>query len=262
MPAPDRASWTLVTTYQRSHEQLLDQLAAAAGRVWRRVGPVEDAQLAAWLDGVLPVVEAGRRRAAGSAVAYLSAYLERAGLAAPLVDVDAVAAAVREGVPLDEVYSRPVITVRSALSDGAPLGDALREGAARAVMTIRTDAGLAARDASHEVLSRSRVVGYRRVTDGNACELCVLASTQRYHRGDLSPIHPACGCSVVPIIGDRDPGHVIDRDAVAWLKASGASTDGLPLGERYRQAVAVSTHGEYGPTLHAAGDHFTGPAGF
>lgn len=47
------------------------------------------------------------------------------------------------------------------------------------------------------------IVGYERVPDGNACDLCDLASGQRYTRGDLMPIHDGCGCGVEPLTEDQ-----------------------------------------------------------
>lgn len=63
------------------------------------------------------------------------------------------------------------------------------------------------------------IVGWRRVTEPGACEFCLLASTQRYHTKDLHPLHEHCRCSVAPVVGLKDPGHVLNKDLLQRLKA-------------------------------------------
>jgi hypothetical protein len=112
----------------------------------------------------------------------------------------------------------------------------------------------AARDAM--VHHSSRIVGYRRVTDGNACRRCLLASTQRYHVGDLLPIHPRCGCTVVPIVGTTDPGHVIDEETLRRLN-DGDLEGARDAARRFNEEVEIGDHGELGPVLQPAGAHPT-----
>lgn len=47
------------------------------------------------------------------------------------------------------------------------------------------------------------IVGYERIPDGDACELCNLAAGQRYKTDDLMPIHNLCGCGVEPVMGNE-----------------------------------------------------------
>jgi hypothetical protein len=119
---------------------------------------------------------------------------------------------------------------------------------------------LAARDTANRVISTTpRVVGYRRVLgSGVNCGLCIVASTQRYGRDDLMPIHPNCGCTVEPIIGQTAPPKVLDKGRVDLIKSQLRSED-LPY---TRQAmsrlridvdelptVEIVDHPELGPTL-------------
>jgi hypothetical protein len=115
-------------------------------------------------------------------------------------------------------------------------------------------------------------VGYRRVLEGAySCGLCILASTQRYHKQDLMPVHPGCDCSVAPIIGTQDPGRTINDQMVLDVHAAiqdrfGTSEPG-GRGIRtaddlvdYRDLLITHEHGEIGPVLARRGDHFEGPS--
>lgn len=95
------------------------------------------------------------------------------------------------------------------------------------------------------------------------CALCMVASTQRYHKRDLAPIHPGCDCIVKTVTADYDPGQVIDEErlerihdlveeAVGRADRSGRAVD-------YRKIIIANDHGEIGPVLGFRGQRFTGP---
>lgn len=95
---------------------------------------------------------------------------------------------------------------------------------------------------------------YRRVLTGREnCALCVVASTQRYYRGDLLPIHPGCDCDVQPLPPGLAVNQVIDEDLLEQVHQ--ITADRLGVSDRggrtpdYRKLLTVSEHGEYGPTL-------------
>ena len=97
------------------------------------------------------------------------------------------------------------------------------------------------------------------------------------------PIHNHCDCGVAPIIGERDPGQVINRQLLNDLKSSGGSQswkdrsisvdeDGVIRHRRIETVdgerrevfgdplnVAVRQHGELGPVLTDRAQHFAGP---
>lgn len=230
--------------YQAAHLRLIETAAAALLALWARNPALDDAQLAQWLGQTVPLVRTTRRQAVGLAAGYIGAVT---GETLP-VDAEQVAAGLRGGVGVAAVYSRPTITLRAKLAEGLDYSAAVKAAAARLDATARGDVALAARQGAHEAMAQSsRIVGYRRVTDGKACMLCLTASTQRYHIADLMPIHSRCGCTIAPIIGAADPGHILDRELLDRLKG-------------VRTPVAVHEHGELGPVLTEAGQHFTGPA--
>lgn len=227
---------------------------------WRQLGNVDEAAARAFVAAVVPVVESVQATSVAATRAYLAAAIGET------VEVDIGAALTARGVPAVEVYRRPVIVARTALAEGLPWAQAMRLAGERVVQLAETDVALAARSAATQTMrASSRVVGYRRVTDGQACPLCSLAATQRYHIEQLMPIHGRCGCTVAPIVGDVDPGRIIDAAAHERLKAQGVidarTEQRRGARELAAERTAVHEHGELGPVLSDAGHDFTGPAG-
>ncbi len=205
----------MATPEQFALQQALARLRAALTRVvaeaWDRLPGYNEADVAPFVDLVVPIVIAAQTRAASLTSAMLARQL---GTAPFPVSVDLLTgAALRAGVAPREVYGRPFITTWSALGRGDKWTDAVGAGRARLLGTANIDVQLAMRATARDAMrADSRVTGYQRSPDGAACELCLLASTQRYHSDDLMPIHNNCGCTVEPIIGNEDSGQVIDPE--------------------------------------------------
>ena len=121
------------------------------------------------------------------------------------------------------------------------------------------DVASAARNAHQEVLQKTPkkvVVGFRRVvhpelSKSGSCGLCIVASTMKYTRGDLLPIHAGCNCETVEIynIDGRiiDPGQQInEEDLFVFYREAKGSTRGWDL-KRWKYKIV--DHPEYGPTL-------------
>lgn len=254
---------TIALRYQATLLVMRDRAAATATAVWDQHGGIDDQALAAFTAGVVPVITASQTAAAQLTNVYIGNYVGAATgdpPTSPPVNLDELVAGLRAGAAPSDVYTRPVVEARSMLSRGGRLVDALAAARARVTQTASTDVMLAARASATESMVReSRIVGYRRVADGRACPLCLTASTQRYHSGDLMPIHPHCGCSVAPIIGSRDPGQVLNkglRDRLATADPDLATRD--DPSKLYHELAVVHEHGELGPVLYRAGDHFAG----
>lgn len=219
---------------------------------------------AAWQAQAVPLVEAAQQQAAAQTNAYLTATLsEQLGEQLDPLELDLSAvtgAGVRNGVSPGAVYHRPVATARTLEADGLPRSEALRRGQQRAQTLAATDLQLASTHTSRAVLEAAgaRVWGYRRILSGSkVCGMCVVASTQRYHREDLMPIHPGCKCDVAPIVGDEDPGRVINQDLLDSAHQAVAERFGISnrAARGYNDVLLkVFNHGEYGPTLARAGD--------
>lgn len=274
------------------------QILVTLARMWAQLGSYRDADAQRFLVMALPFIQAGQQHASALTSAYLSRTLSNlAGQNVPVAisSSDVTGTALRGVDPVD-VYMRPFQQVWTELSQGRPLVDAVRSGVNRLNAIAATDLQLATTRTAQATLStRRNVVGYRRVLTGaENCGLCVVASTQRYHKADLLPIHPRCDCVVAPIIGDEDPGQVINSamltegslptqqnrqgvdvyssdhlidlgnllpDVHAAIKdAFGKSSADSRTAIDYRHVITVHHHGEIGPVLTVKGQTFSGPS--
>lgn len=270
--AVDPATLTVINRYVDQNIALRQRVTSFVERAWGSLDSWRDADIDRFVNAVVPVIEAGQVQTAALTDAYLAAVestitglpVRPVGIPANLVIDEAV-----RGVATDAVYARTGPTVWTALSQGAPVSAAVEKGLQRAVSMASTDLQLAKTHSSRHVLSKKDgVVGYRRVLEGaKSCALCIVASSQRYHRDKLLPIHGGCDCGVLPIYGDRDPGQVIDPDTLSGVHDSiserfGGVTesarggDGVPA---YRDVLLTHEHGELGPILAVKGQAFTGP---
>jgi hypothetical protein len=235
--------------------RLHETLVMGVRRAWRSIPDVSDASMVQWLRLILPMVNGAQRQSATIMATYLAALVAELTATAPVhrgVDPALVTGPViRNGVPPEVVYQRPIITARVLLAKGVGGAEVFRRAERRAVQLATTDVQLARTHAARATLAADpRVVGYRRAVTGNGtCVMCMTASTQRYHRSELLPIHPGCGCSVAPIIGTEDPGRVINERLLAELHNE---PNGQP-----NPKVETYQHGEYGPTLAIAGQYHT-----
>jgi hypothetical protein len=142
-----------------------------------------------------------------------------------------------------------------------PLTEAVARGERRAKLIGLTDLELAVTHTVRERLAEEpRYRYYRRVLTGaENCGLCVVASTQRYRKGDLMPIHPNCDCVVEPLPDDAP--HVIDRDLLESAHQAIAETFGRSAVDGrsidYRKIITVQNHSEMGPLLTVSRHKFS-----
>lgn len=208
-----------------------------------------------------------KRQASSLSLAYYREIAKNEGERFRSANIPATAlttSALRNGVSGTTVYERPFVEMWTALKTGKSVTQAIEAGAIRArslatteIQLAKRNAGLVARNAN------DRIVGYLRTLSGSEnCALCYVASTQRYRRGDLLPIHPGCDCGEQPIYGDSDPGQVIDEQLLESTHEAIAQRFGISdRGARaidYR-LIEVREHGELGPVLTVRGQRFTGP---
>jgi hypothetical protein len=272
---PDAA---VVAAYQSQTDALRAQVAALVAAAWDGLGSWRDSNVGPFLKDAVPLVLAGQRQMLSLTLGYLAAQRVAAlGRSIP-VAVNAAAvtgAAARNGVDPADVYRRPFSLVWRQLADlprvpGA-VEQAIDAGRKRLEQTVLTDLQLTKVQASQRVAEQDRaIVGYQRVLEGpHSCALCIVASTQRYHRVRRLDVHPGCDCSVRPIYGDEDPGQLLDptrladvhdrieqRFGVSNSAARGIPSRGLP---DYRNVLITHDHGELGPVLGVRGQPFTGP---
>lgn len=256
----------LTTAYGQSATQIRGKMLAFLLALWSGLPDYRDASAAGFIRQAVPVVSGAQQQIAHLTASFLSLLLSaQTGTKVPPVTVRPQDVAKLRGVNPAELYQRPFVQVYTELSKGTPFPAAVERGRIRLVDLASTDAQLAkTHTAQRAMRGNPRVSGYRRVLNGpENCGLCVIASTQRYHKADLLPIHPGCDCGLAPIIGDDDPGQVLDRGLVEGAHAAIADRFGqADRGGRqldYRKVLLVQQHGEIGPVLTVKGQHFTGP---
>ncbi|MGD9797118.1 MAG: hypothetical protein AB7H43_10760 [Acidimicrobiia bacterium] len=258
----------LARQYQQRYGAIRNRAQAAASLAWARTGGLTDGDADRLAEVVSRIVLSAELATTRLVRAFLQAQLDED------LDIDAeltTGAALRNGVDPLEVYRRPAVNARVAVALGHTFDEAMARAGQRASVLAQTDVALSQRAAiSLATDATPRIVGYRRVLTGRSCAFCATASTQRYRRGELMPLHPRCDCSVAPMIGDRDPGHVINRPLLRQLKSAG-NASGDPQywksrhlavdadGTVHLPEIVVHEHGELGPYLQGAEHHFTGP---
>ena len=254
---PDLDSLNRLTEAYDSQVHAIRQQITAFGQAYwdslphYRASAVED-----MIQAITPRVTAGQLRIADLTRAYLAQCARELGwkVVLPPIDQDEIRSA--RGVDPRVVYRRPAVDVYTALAAGKPLPQAAAEGRLRLTQLIGGDMQLAKVHASRQSMRGYPEEGqfYRRVLTGREnCALCVVASTQRYFRGDLLPIHPGCDCDVQPLPPGLAVNQVIDEDLLEQVHQ--ITADRLGVSDRggrtpdYRKLLTVSEHGEYGPTL-------------
>lgn len=232
------------------------------------LGSWHDTDVEHFLDQAVPIIQAGQQTLAELTAVYVASTVG-AETEVPTLPVDAVTD-LRAGAAVAEVYTRPFVTVRTALARGKRLPEAVHDGQVRlgqiAELDLQQAYAHASRDAMTGLPEGARPAWWARVPVGEYdCALCLIAATQRYQRGDLNPIHPACDCVVKPLTARTDPGQVIapellDRVHAAVAEMTGTTDRGARAPDYRKLALNMTgRHGELGAVLRNPGDHFTGP---
>jgi len=229
--------------YQDRSARVREMIGAQLAGLWLGLGGYRDADVDRFVRVAVPKVKAGQIATARLTAQYLGG---------PVLPRERIWAA-RPVDPL-VVYRRPAVKVYTLLSEGARLTDAVTQATGLLADLSSSDMQLALRLQSQHSLSSQGFTRYRRVLSGREdCGRCAIASTNTYSTADLLPIHPHCDCTVEPVEDDFSvdlSGLSLSSDRAA-LVADGASLESL---------VAVREHGELGPVIAWASDHFTGPA--
>lgn len=254
---PDLDSLNRLTeAYDSQVHSIRQQITAFGQAYWDSLPHYRASAVEDMIQAITPRVTAGQLRIADLTRAYLAQCARELGwkVVLPSIDQDEIRGA--RGIDPRVVYRRPAVDVYTALAAGKPLPQAAAEGRLRLTQLIGGDMQLAKVHASRQSMRGYPEEGqfYRRVLTGREnCALCVVASTQRYYRGDLLPIHPGCDCGVQPLPPGLAVNQVIDEDLLEQVHQ--ITADRLGVSDRggrtpdYRKLLTVSEHGEYGPTL-------------
>lgn len=211
---PDAELVAMIEAYQIRLNALADQAAAMIRDAFLSLPEVRDHLLADFAKEAKVIVDAAR--------------LEGADLASGLVSV--LADEIPKAAILkfeDVAYDAPFLRTWHQLKQGESFPDARLSGASEAEIIGHN----AAHDGAMNRMGHTglRVVGARRVLSPNACEWCQVVSVQRYRSVESASFGHGgahnkknCKCSVVTIMGKRDPGLTLNKRRYADLKASGA----------------------------------------
>lgn len=267
----------LTAAHQTTTKQIRDRTLALTAARWDASPDYRDADIDRLIAQILPQVQAGQLATATLTNAYIGqAALVAGTTAGASVDRDAILG--YRGVPSADVYRRGAVTLYTALSNGSPFDAAIAYGLDRMLTIVATELQQAKNRQAQRALEASGFYGYRRVLTGlENCALCAIASTQKYSKSELMPIHPGCDCGVQPVREADGPGTILDPDllerthALIDQKLGGTdrgardlgiektSSAGKPLSD-FTDLVVVNEHGELGPTLAWRSDKFTSAA--
>lgn len=235
--------------YSRTRATTRQTLVSRIVGLWRGLGSWNRSDIDRFAPPAARLVRAGQLQEARLALGYLDRVSRlRTGRPSPTVRLDQIPGRSNR-VPLQDVYTRPFVWTWTEMAEDDDLdqADAAERAVQRLERSIEVDLQTVSRNTADAVIEEDdRITGYRRVLSdkSNHCDLCVIASTHRYNRGDLLPIHPACACTVEPIYESEDiddEESEIDRQLEeAYARAAERTT------------VVVLDHGEYGPYLQAA----------
>lgn len=257
----------LLDAYNRLSSRLVRETGRKLSDVFVGLGSWRDADFRRFYPIALQLINGASLQGARLQTAFYQQMAEVQGerfIAPPVRATDYTTEALRNGAASEEVLRRPFVDLYTALDNGKTITDAINAGALRISSIASTEVQLARRNAGFSARGRNdRIVGFARtLTGAENCALCYVASTQRYTRGDLLPIHPGCDCGEMPIYGTQDPGQVIDELRLnATHEAVEQRFGFFDPGARqidYRQ-IAIREHGELGPMLTVADQNFTGP---
>lgn len=259
----------LVTAEAQAQDVIADNLTALIFTLWTAF-VAESAfyageAVAEFGRRVATYVIAAQRQAGLITEAHLREQMRDMGLVLPPSSVLDLPADLRLGAATDDVYQRPIRQVRYLESTGVPLAEAVQTATERLEKTALRDLGLARATSAQQLMYSlpddtpvGPVRGYRRIIHpelGAVCGLCIAASDRIYKKRDLLPLHPACRCTVIPVIGVQDPGGTLNAEDLARIYAAAGGTTST---EALRQTrFSIKENGELGDVLVAVGEQRT-----
>jgi hypothetical protein len=258
----------LTDAYLSVTSKLVANAGIIAANSYRNLGLWRDDDVERYINSISQPLNGIKAQAARLTTSFYGAIANNQNqtFVAPIIrPSDLTTAFLRNGVDAEVVYRRPFVDTWTALSKGATMSAAIEAGAIRARSLASTEVQLAKRGVGLSTRQgNTNIVGYiRTLTGSENCALCYVASTQRYTRGELMPIHPGCDCGELPLYGNQDPGQVIDEERLNAVHDAVQTRFGFsdPGGREidYRK-ITIREHGELGPVLTVKGQHFDGPS--
>lgn len=253
----------------RIRKQVLDTVEA----LWLASPDYRDEDIDKLVARLVPIIQAGELSMARLTSVYLArqSVLLHGGTYSPAA-VDAKEINNLRKVPAREVYRRPAHTLYTALAAGKTLEAAKAEGLHRLMKMAATNLQMAKVHQANKSLTHSGAKYFRRRLSGNEnCDLCEMATKHYYKTGDLAPIHDDCDCDVEEMHTREAMAKKAENARIKAAKIySATQAETVIKGGRIRavdgtsraavfEDLAVSNHGETGPTLHWQQHKFAGP---
>lgn len=233
---------SLTAVYQNELKRTRQAVADALRVHWHALPDYRDAQVEKFVNRVVPIVEAGQKRAVSMTDAYMSRQLGVAPIGLDWANL--TGAGVRNGIDPHTVYARPFTTVWTSIAT-IGFSAAVEKGLSRLMSTGDMDVALSARDASRAYgMTSDRVAGFRRVADPGCCDFCLSIDGAKVLSDSPAPLHNRCGCTVEPI-------EVGSSDAHGFLSFAAGAVFGDTL---------IEEHGELGPVITDKAYEFTSEA--
>ena len=226
----------LTEAHLEAQRRLREAAGSTIAQLWRNLPGYDRADVPAFLDTAVPTVLAAQRQSVALTEAYIARYLGRRPIG---VNPSALIGGGIRGVEPAEVYTRPFVTVWTALGNGTPYEAAVSAGLQRATETAAMDVQMSMRATSAAVQQATPegFYGFQRVANGGACDFCAELDGAYVKFADAAALHNGCGCGLEP------------------LTAPHSRASKLPSG------VSVHEHGELGPVITDPAHSFTGPSG-
>lgn len=259
-PRPEQ----VILGYQAAVQRVRKAIEEYALLAWGSSG-YRDADVNRLVQLLVPKVQAGQLKVANLTASYIASIATlKAGRTVAAVPVDRALVLGARGIEAAEVYRRPAVTVYTALAAGKTFTEASTVGRERLRSIVGMDLQLSKTHQARRSLEPSGFSAFRRTLTGREnCAMCLIASTQRYFKEDLMPIHPGCDCGVEPLSEREAVSQVIDPELLEqthnWVADFAGEADRGGRAPDYRQLIVAREHGEYGPTLSWRGQKFTGP---
>lgn len=200
--------------------------------LWRLIDPNSlDATAPAWLRSIEPLIARQWGRSVDLATSYFQAFralelgvVEPIGIAAPTLDWQPVATSLSVTGP---------IAVKTQISRGVPLADALERAAASSARAALRHSLNGGRTAIVETARTDpKALGWARATSGRPCAFCALLAGRGavYFSDESADFQPHDGCSCTPEpVYRRDAPLPGDGDRWAALYAEQAKGSSDPL---------------------------------
>jgi hypothetical protein len=253
----------LVEAEAIAQDEILDNLVEEILLLWSTFSAFYAGDLVQqFATDVAQLVLAAQRAAGQITEAHLREQVTEMGFDLPSTTLVDLPDALRLGAYPDEVYQRPVRQLRYLHSvEDVPLEEAAQTARERLEKQAATDLQLARTLSAQQVLYRfPEASGWRRIIHpelGNVCGLCIAAADRVYQRIQRMDLHPGCKCTILPIVGEQDPGLVLNTEDLTRIYAqAGGTTESRALS---KTRFEVKMNGELGAILIPQGESLKGP---